>query len=168
LSARGLTRPRPGFVTGGISTTVTNLFSTKNNTLPLMAYCPTMAPSRLAVGAVNIRCDPGLNNATNRSDNPVMEIEIYNYFEKLVLNQVEYQLSEQGKEADSEYVADIACVALNQLPAKYVRHVIDASFFMTEEEHGLAIAAVVDAVRKAIAFIDERRFDSPSGESGRL
>ena len=31
-------------------------------------------------------------------------------------------------------LADVACVALNRLPARYVRHDVDMVFYLTEQE----------------------------------
>ena len=59
---------------------------------------------------------------------------INNYFEKLVLDEITRLLSEDKLENDSDFLSDIACVALNQLPARYVRHNVDMVFYMTIDE----------------------------------
>ena len=42
---------------------------------------------------------------------------------------------------DGELLADVACVALNRLPARYVRHDVDLMFYLTEgERHAIELA----------------------------
>ena len=70
-------------------------------------------------------------NRRNFMDDSQLE-SIHNYYEHLVFNQIA-TVSERAQE-DTHFFADVACVALNQLPAKYVRHDVDMSFYMTAEE----------------------------------
>jgi hypothetical protein len=51
---------------------------------------------------------------------------------------------------------DVACVALNRLPTRYIRHEVDFAFFLTEkerEENERAISASVDF---AFEFVQAR------------
>ena len=77
---------------------------------------------------------------------------IHNYYEQLVLE----QLIEKGVSAINEdYLEDIACIALNQLPARYVRHNVDMIFYMTADEHSKMHADVEHAVKTAINYIKQ-------------
>jgi len=84
---------------------------------------------------------------------------INNYFEKLVIDEIQHQLSEGKLENDSDFLSDIACVALNQLPARYVRHNVDMVFYMTLEEREQNQIVVEDAVLMAIDYVNKHRHD---------
>jgi competence protein ComFB len=88
---------------------------------------------------------------------------ITNYYEKLVYDRIYKKLKGSRLTRDEDYVADVACVALNKLPARYVRHMVDTRFFETEEEQHAADLAVERAVVAALAFINEREGLSPDG-----
>ncbi|MDG6774876.1 late competence development ComFB family protein [Thiomicrorhabdus sp. ZW0627] len=72
---------------------------------------------------------------------------VHNYFERLVFNEInEHYLD---KELDEQQLADMACIALNRIPPRYIRFDIDMSFYMTTEEHIEHEETVSKAVRKA-------------------
>jgi hypothetical protein len=50
---------------------------------------------------------------------------------------------------DAELLADVACIALNSLRPRYVRHDIDMHFFTSNEERARNEAAVHAAVEAA-------------------
>jgi hypothetical protein len=82
---------------------------------------------------------------------------INNYFEKLVLDEITRLLSEGQLENDSDFLSDIACVALNQLPARYVRHNVDMVFYMTLDERKQYQEVVEEAVIMAIEYVNKHR-----------
>lgn len=82
---------------------------------------------------------------------------ITNYFEKLVSNEIQTKLQADNLDNDEDYLADIACVALNQLPARYVRHNVDMVFYMTLEEREQNKVIVEDAVNMAIDYVNKHR-----------
>ena len=90
-------------------------------------------------------------NRRNFMDDSQLE-SIHNYYEHLVFNQIA-TVSERAQE-DTHFFADVACVALNQLPAKYVRHDVDMSFYMTAEEINQMLERVSLAVDHAIQFVE--------------
>ena len=55
--------------------------------------------------------------------------EIGNYYEQVVAR----RLMAYTKDLDPEQMADAACIALNRLPAWYIRNAVDAHFYMAEE-----------------------------------
>ncbi len=61
-----------------------------------------------------------------------------------------------GVAADPDLLADVACIALNQLPARYIRHAIDLSFYQTEQERAKVEAQLHAAVEKAFHFVETR------------
>lgn len=82
---------------------------------------------------------------------------INNYFEKLVFDAIQEKLYETELDNDEDFLADIACVALNQLPSRYVRHNVDMVFYMTTEEREQNQVLVEDAVIMAIDYVKKHR-----------
>ncbi len=70
-----------------------------------------------------------------------------------------------GVSWSEELLADVACVALNALPPRYIRHRVDLHFFMTDGERTLNEAAVRNAVEAAFERIErtERSTDRREG-----
>ncbi|MBE0511219.1 MAG: late competence development ComFB family protein [Chromatiales bacterium] len=89
-----------------------------------------------------------------------MEIgSIHNYYESLVS---EYLLEDalKGEQMDQDFIEDVACLALNRLPARYVRHAVDMAFFLTTPERERMQQRVVEAVREAIQQVHNGQRDS--------
>ncbi|MGD8483862.1 MAG: late competence development ComFB family protein [Thioalkalispiraceae bacterium] len=74
---------------------------------------------------------------------------IHNYYEQLVFN----KLSAMGLVDDENILEDIACIALNQLPARYVRHNVDMIFYMTADEHQKMHRDVEQAIDTAVEYL---------------
>jgi transposase len=56
----------------------------------------------------------------------------------------------------AELLIDVACVALNRLPPRYIRHEADFSFFRSERERADAELALSEAVEYAFGFVQAR------------
>ncbi|MBM6550160.1 late competence development ComFB family protein [Marinomonas ostreistagni] len=78
--------------------------------------------------------------------------EYRNYYEKLLFEHFE---AEGLYRKDSDYLADLCCIALNNLPPKYVRHDVDTAFFLTRAERANMNLKVSKAVQEAIEFLDQ-------------
>lgn len=81
-----------------------------------------------------------------------MELEfdsIHNYYERLVFNEIQDQYL--NSELDEDQLVDMACLALNEIKPRYIRHDVDMSFFMSAEEHQQVRQQVIQAVRRAYA-----------------
>ena len=57
---------------------------------------------------------------------------------------------------EAELLADVACVALNRLPPRYIRHRVDFTFYLTAREHAENDRAVAEAVKHAFEFVQSR------------
>ncbi len=79
---------------------------------------------------------------------------IHNYYESQVIDEIA-RASERARQ-DHDYLADIACVALNRLPPRYIRHDVDMTFFMSPQEMQEVNDKVTVAVKEAIAYVNER------------
>ena len=80
---------------------------------------------------------------------------VHNYYEHIVLEEIDRQLS--GRQESMDFVADVACVALNHLPPRYIRHNVDMAFYLSPKESDEMEEKVAAAVRKALLFVDQRR-----------
>ena len=80
---------------------------------------------------------------------------IHNYFESLVLKELRRRFPDIS--ANSDYIADIACITLNHLPPRYVRHDVDMAFYLSDEDLEAMIKQVMDEVPRSIAFVDKHR-----------
>jgi len=89
-----------------------------------------------------------------RAELPSGVDSIHNYYEHLVLEEI-VNVSERSH-VDGEFLADTACVALNHLPPRYIRHDVDMTFFMSNEELQEVHNKVETAVAQAIAYVEER------------
>ncbi len=56
----------------------------------------------------------------------------------------------------ADLLCDVACVALNRLPPRYIRHIVDFSFYMTEQERLQTDQAIGEAVEYAFNFVSAR------------
>lgn len=79
---------------------------------------------------------------------------VHNYYENLVLS--ELQKTNERCRTDGEFLADAACVALNRLPPRYIRHDVDMTFFMSPQELAEVEDKVKNAVKDAVAYVEER------------
>lgn len=76
-----------------------------------------------------------------------------NYYEHMVFAEISRQAAETALAHDPDALEDAACLALNQLPVRYVRFAVDASFYMQAEERAAMERAVCDAVSQAMAWV---------------
>lgn len=72
---------------------------------------------------------------------------VHNYYEKKVFDEINDNYLNAG--LNENQLADMACIALNRIPPKYIRYDIDMSFYMSGEEHNEVQEKVKHAVKKA-------------------
>jgi hypothetical protein len=58
---------------------------------------------------------------------------------------------------DAELLADVACIALNRVPPRYIRHLVDLRFFQDNNERVQVETAVKAAVLYAFQFVQSRQ-----------
>ncbi len=90
-----------------------------------------------------------MNPQTVLSDKALENLsDIGNYYERVVFD----HLMSRSYELDDEQLADVACLALNKLPSWYIRHSVDAHFFLSEDQlielHDHVEAVISEAVDK--------------------
>lgn len=91
------------------------------------------------------------------ADPPTALDSIHNYYEQLVFEALRRLVPPEQQTAG--LLADIACVALNHLPPRYIRHDVDMIFYLGPQERAEMSAKVDNAVQEAIAFVKRRKRD---------
>ena len=82
-----------------------------------------------------------------------MQLEIRNYYEVLLME----ILSDEGlmDELPEDYLADLCCVTLNQLPVRYIRYLVDTYFFEDYNELQELKREIQTALEKSRAFLKQ-------------
>ena len=81
---------------------------------------------------------------------------IFNHHERAVFAAIAGQAPAYPHLNDDETLGDIACVALNRLPPRYIRHAVDMAFYQSEKERADSERAIADAVTYAYEFVQAR------------
>lgn len=61
-----------------------------------------------------------------------------------------------GVADDAELLADVACVALNRVPPRYIRHGPDLAFFTTAREREAIDREIAESVDYAFGYVQAR------------
>jgi hypothetical protein len=80
---------------------------------------------------------------------------LHNYYEKLVVDLV-ISMARKYPLLSADHHPDVACVALNRLPPRYIRHQVDLSFHMTDQERKDNEKLIKQAVVFAFEFVQAR------------
>jgi hypothetical protein len=86
-----------------------------------------------------------------------LDDDIHNYYEHLVLERIQTLGLHKAKSED--FLADLCCLALNQIPPRYIRFDVDMSFYMPSNERQQMEMNVVNAVKQAISFLEQNSLD---------
>lgn len=81
--------------------------------------------------------------------------DITNYYEDLVIQHFT-QLGIDEK-YDDDYVADLTCIVLNQLPTRYIRHQVDMVFYLPDSELIEMKTKVKSATKKSLEFMENNQ-----------
>ena len=77
--------------------------------------------------------------------------DIHNYYENLVMQEfINMKLEEQY---DDDFISDLVCVVLNQLPTRYIRHEVDMAFYLPASERFEMESKVKVAINKGLDFM---------------
>jgi len=83
--------------------------------------------------------------------------QVHNYYERLVFEEVARRAqAEEFSGFSSEMLADVACLALNRLPPRYVRHDVDMMFYLTEPERQAMEQALEEVLKFSFDLVRER------------
>lgn len=81
--------------------------------------------------------------------------QVHNFYERLVFEEIASRAA-QHPDFSTDMLVDVACVALNQLPARYVRHDVDLMFYLTEHERHAIDTAIDAAMKNAFGLVGQR------------
>ncbi len=97
---------------------------------------------------------PAMGSAMNRT---LDFTSVRNHHEHAVYRAViETAPQYPGISTRAELLVDVACVALNRLPPRYIRHEADFAFFLSERERADMELAISEAVEFAFGFVQAR------------
>ncbi|MCV2883143.1 late competence development ComFB family protein [Aestuariibacter sp. AA17] len=82
-----------------------------------------------------------------------LDDDIHNFYEKLILERIEHLGLTKSKSAN--YLADLTCLALNQVPPRYIRYEVDMAFYLPQNERQQMEMNAAEAISKAIKYLDE-------------
>lgn len=82
-----------------------------------------------------------------------LDDDIHNYYEHLVLDRIATLGLDKTKSTD--YLADLSCLALNQVPPRYIRYEVDMAFYLPQSERQQMEMNVENAVDKAMKYLDQ-------------
>ncbi len=82
-----------------------------------------------------------------------LDDDIHNYYEHLVLERIAKLGLDKTKTAD--YLADLCCLALNQVPPRYIRFEVDMAFYLPQSERRQMEMNVEYAISKALRFLND-------------
>lgn len=81
---------------------------------------------------------------------------VHNFFERVIFHEVAQRASGHP-DMNGELLADVACVALNRIAPRYIRHDVDLMFYLTESERHQMEQNIESALQFAFDFVRERR-----------
>ena len=84
--------------------------------------------------------------------------DIHNYYERLVADRIEEL--ELEKQYSQEFLSDLCCLVLNQLPPRYIRHEVDMAFFLPPSKR--LDMEIHKAITEALEFLKGRK--RPDGD----
>ena len=87
-------------------------------------------------------------------------LDISNYYEQLVSDRLGQLLHNSERPPTQAFLEDVACIALNHLPPRYIRHRVDMGSHLTERDYEEMDRQVDEAVMVAIAQASNRPHDS--------
>ncbi|NTS77797.1 late competence development ComFB family protein [Catenovulum sp. SM1970] len=91
-----------------------------------------------------------------------LDDDIHNYYEKLVVD----KLTDSGlaDSKGSDFLADLSCLVLNQLPPKYIRYEVDMAFYLPQAERLQMEMNVNTAIKSALRFLKEKEDSEDAAE----
>lgn len=78
---------------------------------------------------------------------------ISNYYEKLVVDNIAKNVVVPNNVEHDDFIQDIACIALNKLPARYIRHNVDMIFYTKPDERDEMQKTVENTVKEAYEYV---------------
>ncbi len=80
--------------------------------------------------------------------------QVHNFYERLVFEAVA-GMAESNADFSADMLADVACIVLNRLPVRYIRHDVDLMFYLTEDERHAIELTMDEALSFGFAYVRE-------------
>lgn len=81
--------------------------------------------------------------------------QVHNFYERLVFEAVA-AMTESNPDFSADMLADVACIVLNRLPVRYIRHDVDLMFYLTEQERHAIEVAMDEALSFGFSYVRQR------------
>ena len=81
---------------------------------------------------------------------------IHNHHEQAVFDAVTEGAAAFPHMKDADLLTDVACVALNRIAPRYIRHGVDFAFYLSDKERADNERHIADAVAFAFEFVQAR------------
>ena len=81
--------------------------------------------------------------------------QVHNYYERLVSEEI-VRRAAQSDDFTNDMLADVFCISLNRLPARYVRPDVDLMFYLTEHERNAIELSMAAAIDFAFTYVAQR------------
>jgi len=78
---------------------------------------------------------------------------ISNYYEQLVIDSITKNVVVPSDVEHDDFLQDVACIALNKLPARYIRHNVDMIFYTKSTERDEMLQSVDNTVKEAFEYV---------------
>ncbi len=78
---------------------------------------------------------------------------ISNYYEQLVFDSITKNVVVPSDVEHDDFLLDVACVALNKLPARYIRHNVDMIFYTKTDERAEMLKTVDNTIQDAFKYV---------------
>ncbi len=83
-----------------------------------------------------------------------LDNDIHNFYEHLVL--AHFEIMALNKTRTADYIADLSCIVLNQLPPRYIRYQVDMAFYLPQHERIEMEMKVKKTIERAIEYLDSK------------
>lgn len=83
-----------------------------------------------------------------------LDDDIYNFYEHIVVERLSIMGLDKTK--DTDYIADLSCIVLNQLPPRYIRYQVDMAFYLPQHERIEMEIKVKESIDRAIEYLDSK------------
>lgn len=78
---------------------------------------------------------------------------ISNYYEQLVFDSITKNVVVPDDVEHDDFLQDVACITLNKLPARYIRHNVDMIFYTKSDERENMQKTVDTTVKEAFEYV---------------
>lgn len=86
--------------------------------------------------------------------------QVHNFYERLVFEAVAAKV-ESNPDFSADMLADVACIVLNRLPVRYIRHDVDLMFYLTEQERHAIDVTMDEALVFGFNYVREHAPKTP-------